>query len=45
MAQLAALWICEDISIEILSSPYWTFTYFSKMAIEALKQGEEFVQT
>ena len=28
MARMAALWICEDISIGILSLPHWTFTCF-----------------
>ena len=45
MAQLAALWMCRDISIEILPIPHWTFTCFSKTAIKALKQGVNFVQT
>ena len=31
MARLAALWMCEDISTEILPIPQWTFTYFSKV--------------
>ena len=30
MALLPALWICEEISIEILPIPQWTFTYFLK---------------
>ena len=30
MARLAALWIRDDISIEILPIPRWTFTCFSK---------------
>ena len=45
MAQLAAFWMCEDISIEILPIPHWTFTCFSKTVIKALKQSVKFVQT
>ena len=45
MARLATLWMCDDISIEILPIPHWTFTHFSKTAIKALKQGLKFVQT
>ena len=37
--------VWENISIEILLIPHWTFTYFSKTAIKALKQGVKFVKT
>ena len=30
MTRLAALWMYEDVSIEILPIPHWTFTCFSK---------------
>ena len=45
MAQWAALWICEDITIEILPIPHWKFTCSFKTTIKALKQGAKFVQT
>ena len=45
MARLAEFWMCEDISIEVLPIPHWTFTCFSKTALKALKQGVKFVQT
>ena len=45
MTQLAALGMNEDIRIEILPTPHWTFTCFSKTAVKALKQGIKFVQT
>ena len=45
MAQLAALWMYEDISIEILPIPQWTVPFFLKTPLKNLKQGVTFVQT
>ena len=44
MAQLPALWMCQDIS-QILPIPNWIFNCFSKTVIKALKQCVKFVQT
>ena len=44
IARLIALWICDDISIEILSVQYWTFTCFSKNGHKS-NEGVKFVQT
>ena len=44
-ARLTALWMREDISIELLSIPHWTFACFSKTAIKALRQCVKFAQT
>ena len=31
--------MCEDISVEILPIPHWTFICFLKTAIKAFKEG------
>ena len=44
IAWLTALWMFEDISIEMLPIPHWTFTCFSKNGHKST-QGAKFVQT
>ena len=42
IGRLAALWMCEDISTEILPIPHWPFTCFSKNGYKST-QGVKFV--